>query len=42
MKKLTTQEFITRAGKLHNLKFDYTKTVYINNKTKIIITCPIH
>ena len=41
-RSLTKSDFITRAIKLHGHKYDYTKTNYINTKTKIIITCPIH
>lgn len=42
MKKLTTDEFISKAVSIHNNKFDYSKVEYINNSTKIIIICPIH
>lgn len=42
MKKITIHEFITRANTIHNLKFNYTKVVYVNSKTKVIITCPVH
>ena len=42
MKKITTHEFITRANMIHNLKFDYTKVMLVNTKTKVIITCPVH
>ena len=41
-KKKTTEEFITCANKKHDYKYDYTKTVYINKRTKVTITCPIH
>ena len=41
-KKLTQQEFIERANKIHEWKYDYSKTVYANNKTKVRIICPIH
>lgn len=42
MKKLTTEEFITKANLVHNYKYSYQKTNYINNLNKLIITCPIH
>lgn len=42
MKKLTTQEFIERASKIHNNFYDYSKVNYINARTKVIIICPIH
>lgn len=41
-KKLTTQEFISKAKQVHGNKFDYSKVVYINNHTKVIIVCPKH
>jgi len=40
--KLKTSEFIVKANKKHNNKYDYRKTTYINAKTKIIITCLKH
>ena len=42
MKKLTTEEFVKKAKEKHGDKYDYTKTVYINAKTDVTITCPIH
>ena len=41
-KKLTTQEFIERARKIHGDKYDYSKVEYINSQVKICIICPIH
>ena len=41
-KKLTTEEFIEKAKEVHGDKYDYSKVEYINNKTKVIITCHIH
>lgn len=41
-KKLTTQEFIARARKAHNGFYLYDKTVYVNMRTKVIVTCPKH
>lgn len=41
-KKLTTNEFIFRSNKIHNCKYDYKKSIYITNKEKIEIICPIH
>lgn len=38
----TTNEWIEVAKKIHGNKFDYTKSVYVNSKTPIIITCKIH
>lgn len=42
MKKRTTEEFIELAKQIHGNKYDYSKTVYVNKRTKVIITCPIH
>ena len=42
MKKLTTEEFIARSTKIHNNKYDYSKSIYTTNKNKITIVCPIH
>ena len=42
MRKLTTEEFIERATKVHDGKYDYSKVEYINGTTPIVITCPIH
>lgn len=39
---LTTNEFIERAKLIHGDKYDYSKVVYKNGRTKIIIVCPIH
>jgi uncharacterized C2H2 Zn-finger protein len=40
--KLSIEEFINKANKKHNYKFNYSKSIYINNKVKIIIICPSH
>ena len=42
MRKLTKEEFVNRAIKVHGNKYDYSKVVYINSYTKVIIICPIH
>lgn len=39
MKKLTQNEFIIKAKKIHNDKFDYNQVNYINSRTKIKIKC---
>ena len=36
------EEFIERARKIHGDKYDYSKVIYINKNTKVIIICPIH
>lgn len=39
---ISKEEFIKRASKLHNNKYNYSKSNYINTKTKIEIICPKH
>ena len=41
-KSLTTQEFIKKAKKIHEDKYDYSLVKYINNKTPIQIICKKH
>jgi hypothetical protein len=40
--KLTKHQFLTQADKKHKSKYDYSKTNYINARTKVIIVCPKH
>lgn len=42
MKKLTIKEFKTRANKKHNNIYNYDQVIYVNNSTKVIITCLKH
>jgi hypothetical protein len=37
-----TINFITRAKHIHGDKYDYSKVIYKNSDTKIIVTCHIH
>jgi len=37
-----TVEFIEKSKLIHGDKYDYSKTDYINNQTKVIITCNKH
>jgi very-short-patch-repair endonuclease len=41
-KKLTKEQFIEKANKIHGNKYDYSKVEYINNKTRVCIICPKH
>jgi very-short-patch-repair endonuclease len=41
-KKLTNEEFVLRANKVFNNKYNYSKIDYKGSKQKIIITCIIH
>ena len=40
--KLNTNEFITKALEVHGNKYNYSKVVYKNYKTKVLIICPEH
>jgi uncharacterized protein YbaR (Trm112 family) len=40
--KLTTEEFIEYANKTHNNKYDYSKVLYVDMRTKVEIYCPKH
>lgn len=40
--RYTQDEFITLAKAIHNNKYDYSKLVYKNKQTKVIIGCSIH
>lgn len=40
--KLTTEEWIEKATKAHNGKYDYSKVLYKDSKTKVCIICPEH
>ena len=42
MRRLTTEEFINKAKDIHNDKYNYTNTVYVNAVTKVSIICPTH
>lgn len=35
-------DFIKRANKIHNFFYDYSFSIYITMKTKLLITCPVH
>ena len=37
-----TADFITKAEKLYKEKYTYDKVHYIDNRSKVIVTCPIH
>lgn len=41
-RKLTTEEFVARARKIHGDKYEYNLVNYIGINTKIKIICPIH
>ncbi|MFA5760069.1 MAG: DUF723 domain-containing protein [Clostridia bacterium] len=41
-KRLTTEEFIIEACKVHRNKYDYSKVDYKDSNTKVLIGCPKH
>ena len=41
-RKNTKEFFIKKANFIHNYKYDYSKVIYINNRTKVIIICNSH
>lgn len=42
MRKLTTQEFITKANQVHNGVYDYTPTIYTLSSSPVLIRCKQH
>lgn len=40
--KLTTEQFIEKARKIHGDKYDYSKVEYVNCDTPVCIICPEH
>jgi len=38
----TLEDFIRKARNVHGDKYDYSKVVYVNNKTPVIISCSKH
>lgn len=41
-RKPTREEWIEKANKKHNFKYDYSKVEYKDNKTPVCIICPEH
>ena len=41
-KSSSLEEFIYRARKIHDDKYDYSRVIYKNSETKVIIGCPEH
>lgn len=42
MGKYTKETFLEKSKVIHGDKYDYSKVVYVNNKTKVTIICPEH
>lgn len=40
--RYTREQFIEKAIAVHGDYYDYSKVIYVNNKTKVCIICPIH
>src|SRR5690606_19306523 len=40
--KYNTEEWVEKILKVHGNKYDYSKTIYVNNSTKICIICKEH
>ena len=41
-RSISNPQFIEKAIKVHGNKYNYDKVQYVNNQTKVIITCPTH
>ena len=37
-----TEDFVQKARLIHSDKYNYNKSIFINNRTRIIINCPEH
>lgn len=42
MKRLTTEEFVTRAQGVHGDAYDYSQTEYVKASEPVTIVCPVH
>lgn len=40
--KKNTEYFIKKGVEIYNGFYNYDKVIYVNNRSKVIITCPIH
>lgn len=40
--RMTTEEFIKKAQNIHQDFYSYSKAKYVNSRTPVTITCPIH
>lgn len=41
-RRLTTEQFITKARHIHQDAYDYSAVEYVNSMTKVKIVCPLH
>lgn len=42
MKKISTDEWVSRAKQVHGDRYDYQSSVYVNASTRISVLCPKH
>jgi len=42
VKRLTTEEFVAKAVKVHGCRYTYDKAVYETKKSKVVVTCLKH
>jgi hypothetical protein len=42
VKRVTTEEFVAKAHKVHGGAYSYDKAVYETNKSVVTVTCPKH
>lgn len=42
MRELSTNDFIKKANSVHKNRYDYSKSIYVNNITKVVIICSKH
>jgi len=40
--RLTTEQFVAKANKVHGGRFTYDNAVYETKKSRVVVTCPIH
>ena len=38
----TQDEFISDINRVHGERYDYSKAVYVNNRSKVILKCKLH
>jgi len=42
MKKITTEDFISKAKAVHGDKYEYSQVAYTGSHNKVEILCPVH
>jgi len=40
--RLSQEQFLQKASKVHNKRYDYSKSVYEHSDSKILVTCELH